>query len=354
MINLSTQRHALYALLAAALFGVSAPLAKWLGTSMSPVMLAALLYLGSGGALAVLWLVQRHVPQAKRDTTPLHRADWPWLLAAVLLGGALAPVLLVWGLSKTSGATASLLLSFEGILTALLAAAVFGEAVDRRVWVAAGLMLLASAALVGVDADWHASMGMLAILGACFCWAMDNNVTRPISGADPVLIAMLKGLGAGVMNLTLALSLGQPLPRWDQVIMALSIGAFSYGISLVLFILALRHLGSARAGAHFGTAPFFGAAFAVFWLQEPLTNALILALGLMALASWLVLSERHGHEHLHEHLAHEHLHEHDEHHQHAHAEPADLTRPHSHRHVHEPLLHTHEHLPDVHHRHAHE
>lgn len=351
MIDLRTQRYALFALLAAGLFGVSAPLARQLVGAMSPGTLAGLLYLGSGLALATVRLVQ-HAQNTERTESPLRRRDLPWLLGAVVFGGVLGPLLLMWGLQRTSGAFASLLLGLEGILTALIAALAFRESVDRRVWLAAALMVGASAVLAspgGAAASW---LGVAGVVGACMCWAIDNNVTRPISAADPVQIAMIKGLVAGGFNLVLATGMGEPLPSWQPALAALSIGALSYGVSLVLFILALRHLGSARAAAHFGTAPFFGAAFAIV-LGEPVTVWLVLAIALMALATWLVLTESHEHEHTHEPMAHEHFHEHDQHHQHTHDFPWDHQQGHAHAHAHVPLRHRHAHLPDLHHRHGH-
>lgn len=348
-----TQRYALLALVAAALFGVSAPLAKVLGVSVAPVMLAGLLYLGSGTTLA-LFLLVRHLVTTQPGERALRRADLGWLLGSVLLGGGVAPVLLMWGLSHTTGAIASLLLGMEGVLTALIAAGLFRESIGQRVWWALALMLLASGMLAApgqLNTSW---LGVLAVAGACLCWALDNNLTRPIAEADPVQIAAIKGLLAGSVNLGLALVTGQAWPDAWHVSLVLGMGALSYGISLVLFILALRHLGSARTGAHFGTAPFFGAAFALLVLGEPLTWPLTVALGLMLLATWLVLTEQHRHAHHHEALLHEHWHEHDLHHQHEHAFEWDPTQPHSHVHAHQALTHEHAHLPDLHHRHGHD
>lgn len=352
MIDLTSQRHALLALLAAALFGISAPLAKELVGSLAPVALAGLLYLGSGLALGFVYLVRRR--QAPQATAPLRLRHVPWLLGAVAFGGVLGPLLLLWGLQHLGAGYASLLLGLEGIFTAVIAAAVFSEAVDRRVWLAALVMLAATGVMAWPQAAGSASAwGLGAVALACLCWAVDNNVTRPISAADPVQLAMLKGLAAGTVNLTLAVYLGQAPREPLAAAGAMAVGALSYGVSLVLFILALRHLGSARTAAHFGTAPFFGAAFAIV-LGEPLTGTLAVAIVLMAVATWLVLTERHDHEHRHEALAHEHYHEHDEHHQHEHDFPWDRRRGHAHFHVHEPLTHRHAHLPDLHHRHGHE
>ena len=193
--------------------------------------------------------------------------------------------------------------------------------------------------------------GGLLIAAACLAWGVDNNLTRKLSSADPVVIAMIKGLVAGSVNLALALSLGARLPSIGAIGGALVVGFCGVGISLVLFVLALRHLGAARTGAYFSLAPFLGAAIAIVILDEPVTAQLLVAGGLMAFGLWLHLTERHSHDHTHEAIEHEHAHVHDEHHRHAHEEP--VTEPHSHRHRHEPLRHRHVHYPDLHHRHEH-
>lgn len=355
-IDLSLQRYALLALLAAALFGASTPIAKFLLANTSPQILAGLLYLGSGLGLLALSILRRFTQIRTKDSTHsgLHGKDWVWLGGAILSGGILAPLLLMWGLQTTLAGSAALLLNVEGVLTTVVAGVLFREAVDRRVWLAA-LIMLAGGLLLSYDpqARFSFSLGSLAIVGACLMWAFDNNLTRNISVGDATFIAMSKGLVAGGINLTLALVHGGHLPAPLPLAGGLLLGFLSYGISLVLFILALRHLGSARTGAHFSTAPFFGATLAVFWLGEPASPLFILAVCLMVLATWLVLSEHHEHVHRHEHQTHEHEHIHDEHHQHAHPEGWDGQEPHAHWHEHQPLTHTHKHLPDIHHRHGH-
>jgi len=351
MIDLSTQRYALLALAAAALFGASTPLAKLLQADITPGLLAGLLYLGSGAGLALVKLglrFGRHAPEA-----PLQASDYSWLAGAVASGGVAAPLLLMWGLAGASASGVSLLLNLEGVLTALIAALVFREEVAGRIWFAAGLML-AAGLLLGYDAPagFGLSLRMLAVIAACALWALDNNLTRRISAADPVSIAMIKGLAAGSVNIAAALAFGASFPSGLPLAGALLLGWLAYGVSLVLYIVALRHLGSARAASHFSTAPFIGAALSVGLLGEPVTSAFATAFLLMLAATWLVLTERHAHAHVHEPIGHEHLHTHDAHHQHAHRGD-EGPEPHSHPHQHAPLAHGHAHLPDLHHRHRH-
>lgn len=351
MIDLSLQRYALLALAAAALFGASTPLAKLLLSEVSPVVLAGLLYLGSGVGLALVRLALgfEKRPQEARLTA----SDWGWLAGAILAGGVLAPVLLLWGLAGSGAAATSLLLNFEGVMTVLVAAVFFREAVGPRVWLAAVVMLAGGGMLAyAPQAPLAFSPQSLAIVGACLCWALDNNLTRKIAGADPVVTAMFKGLAAGGFNLALGLMLGGALPGSKMTASALMLGFVAYGVSLVLFIYALRHLGAARTAAHFSTAPFIGAALAVPLLGEPITPGLVVATLLMAIATWLVLTESHSHEHGHERLKHTHRHVHDEHHQHTH-HGDEGSEPHVHEHTHEPMRHAHPHLPDLHHRHKH-
>lgn len=341
------------ALLAATLFGASTPLAKTLLGSIHPVLLAGLLYAGSGIGLG-LWLFFRRWVGNVASEAPLTRRDLPWLGGAIAFGGVLGPVLLMGGLAATPASTASLLLNLESVLTALIAWVVFRENVDRRVFlgmiaiVAGGVVLT-----VQLDTQTEFPWASLAIAGACLCWAIDNNLTRAVSGGDPVQVAAIKGACAGAINTGIALCLGYHLPDISRVAAAATLGLFGYGVSLVMFVIALRNLGTARTGAYFSTAPFVGAALSLALLRETPSFAFDIAGLLMALGVWLHVSESHGHAHTHEALAHDHRHRHDIHHQHTHDFDWDGQEPHAHAHVHEPLTHEHSHFPDIHHRHGH-
>ncbi|MBS9760451.1 DMT family transporter [Pseudomonas mosselii] len=341
----------LYALVAAALFGASTPLAKLLGVDTPPILLAGLLYLGSGVGLTLVRLVRDRGWQRPG----LPAGEWPWLLGAIFFGGVLAPVALMFGLTRTAGATASLMLNLESVLTAVLAWVVFKENADRRIVIGMIAIVLGGIVLswpqeTAMDHDWT---GPLAVAFACLCWAIDNNLTRKVSASDALFIAGSKGLAAGVVNGGLALAIGSQLPALGTLGSILLVGFLGYGVSLVLFVLALRGLGSARTGAYFSTAPFLGAAVAILMLGESVSVIFLLAAALMALGVWIHLMENHVHEHQHEPLDHSHRHTHDEHHQHEHDFEWDGTEPHSHPHVHAPIRHSHAHFPDVHHRHRH-
>jgi drug/metabolite transporter (DMT)-like permease len=340
------------ALAAAALFGLSTPLAKLLIGSVDPWLLAGLFYLGSGLGLGALRLARPRWQRA--GEAALTRADLPWLAAAIGCGGVIGPVLLMLGLARTPAATASLLLTLEGAATALIAWFAFRENFDRRI--ATGLLCILGGAAV---LAWQGTAGLggwigpAAVVGACVAWGLDNNLTRRVALADPVQIAMLKGLVAGSVNLALALAQGAVLPAAGTIAAALLVGFFGYGVSLVLFVLALRHLGTARTGAYFSTAPFLGAAAAIALLGEPLSLQLLAAGILMGIGVWLHLTERHAHAHEHALLEHDHRHVHDEHHRHDHAPGDPPGEPHTHHHAHGRLRHAHAHAPDSHHRHSH-
>ena len=342
------------ALGAALLFGTGTPLAKLLLAGTDPWLLAGLLYLGSGLGLTLLRLLRRSERRAR-----MAPGEWPWLAGAVLAGGVVGPVLLMWGLVAMPASGAALLLNAEGVFTALIAWVVFHENVDRRIFI--GMLAIVAGALVlswpgQAQAGFGDALPALAVLGACLAWGIDNNLTRKVALADAVWLASVKGLAAGATNLVLALALvGAAWPSMAQVGGALAVGLVAYGFSLVLFVVALRGLGTARTGAYFSVAPFFGALVAVLGLGEPVTAPLLIAGALMAIGVWLHLSERHEHRHGHEALEHEHAHEHDLHHQHAHDRPMVLApgAVHTHRHRHEPTRHEHAHFPDAHHRHGH-
>lgn len=350
MILSANIRGPTLALGAALLFGASTPFAKALLGAIDPWLAAGLLYAGSGSGLAIVWLLQ-----AKgRPRLGVARSDWPWLLGAILFGGGLAPVLLMLGLSMTDGATSSLLLTLEGVFTATLAWFVFREHVHARlVW---GMVAIALGAVV---LAWNgaptvrAGLGPLLVAGACLAWGIDNNLTRKVALNDAVVIAMLKGLVAGSVNLALAGLNGATLPPLSAAVGAALIGFAGYGLSLVLYVLALRELGAGRTGAYYSAAPFLGAVIAVLGFGAPVTPMLFAAAAFMAVGVWLHLTEKHEHQHTHEPMAHAHTHVHDLHHQHAHNPDDPPGEPHAHAHEHSRLTHSHAHFPDAHHRHKH-
>jgi drug/metabolite transporter (DMT)-like permease len=345
----------LAALASAALFGVSTPAAKALLGLVDPVILAGLFYCGAGIGVALLRALAAPIlnaPAARQQ--PLARHDYRWLAWAIAMGGVAGPVLLMLGLARTPAATASLLLTVEGAATALLAWFIFRENFDRRI--ALGMACLIAGAAM---ASWSGTptiesfAGPLAIIAACIAWGIDNNLTRKVSLADPLQIVQLKGLTAGPVNLLLGLGAGASLPSPLEILVGGLVGFVCYGLSLALFVIALRHLGTARTGAYFSTAPFIGAATAVIASQQPLTIQLFAAGTLMAVGVWLHVTERHEHAHTHGRMVHAHSHSHDEHHRHTHGSHDPPGEPHTHAHEHEPLTHSHPHVPDMHHDHRH-
>jgi len=339
-----------WALLAAVLFGIGTPLAKFLLAGVGPQVLAGLFYLGAGVGLGIWWLITRR----KSNEAPLEKRDAPWLAGAVVSGGVLGPLLLLLGLERTPSSTTALLLNLEGVFTVLLAWKIFSEHIGRRVAVGMGLILAG-----GLVLSWQGCLevggfeGPLLVVLACFCWGLDNNLTQKVSAGNPLQIAAIKGLVAGTVNLGLAFVFGSTLPTGLYLADSLGVGFISYGLSLALFILALRHLGVARTGAYFSIAPFIGATGGFILLREPLTVSLLVAGCAMAVGVWLHISEIHEHSHIHEPQTHDHRHVHDEHHNHRHASRLFSERAHSHRHHHQRLVHSGRHFPEQHHQHSH-
>jgi drug/metabolite transporter (DMT)-like permease len=345
----------LQALFAAILFGASAPLSKLLLGEVQAVPLAAFLYLGSGAGAFLMLLFQLLRNRGQTVEAHLSRHDMPWLGGALLAGGIGAPIILLLGLERTPASTASLLLNFEAVATTLIAVAFFKESIDRRIAWAIGLVTLASILLTWTSGNWGVTLGALGIVGACVLWGLDNNFTRHISAKNPLIIVGIKGLGAGTFSLVLCLLIKQQLPAWNIILLAMLLGSISYGISIQLFIVAMRAMGAARTSTLFGTAPFVGVVLSLVLLREKPQTLFWAALPVMLGGAWLMLTENHSHHHIHEALEHNHRHSHpDEHHLHdSQGDVALVNGSHTHEHRHESQEHEHTHAPDTHHRHKH-
>lgn len=340
-------RGGLLALLAAGLFGVSTPLVQFFGTGLGAFTTAALLYLG---AAVVGTLLRQPAGQEAR----LQRTDWPRLLAMAGFGAVIGPVALAWGLQRTSGTSASLMLTLEALFTAVLAWRLYQETMDRRVWGA--LMLLLTGGMVLIfdqgqqgGAQW---LGLMAVLVATAAWGIDNTLSRGVADRDPGQVVLAKAALGALATAVIAIASGEPLPSVTAAAGLLAVGASGYGLSLRFYLLAQRTFGAARTGSVFAFAPFIGAAVA-FVLGDRSGSALMGLGGLLMLAGVMLhLMETHGHEHVHDAMAHEHAHRHDDgHHTHSHAVMPKGA--HSHAHQHEPMTHTHAHVPDAHHLHRH-
>lgn len=341
---------ALYGLAAAALFGVSVPLAKILVPATGPVMLAALLYLGAGVGVTVLSAFLRDVREGRESG--LTRPDIPLLLGIVASGAVVGPVLLLVGLQQLSAVAASLLLNLEAPFTILLAVWFFRDYLGKLELAATGLILVGALALThgpgGFSAGWA---GVAAVSGACLSWAVDNNLTQRLSIRDPLAIVRVKALAAAPISFGLALAAGETLPPLPEMGYAMLLGLFSYGLSVVCAVRSLRLLGAAREAAYFSTGPFIGALVAAGILGEHLGARELFAMAIMATGVVLLLRAKHVHVHTHEPVEHDHAHVHDEHHIHQHE--GTSAEPHAHTHQHEALTHEHVHVPDAHHRHRH-
>lgn len=356
MKNRNITAPMLETLIAAALFGASAPISKLLMSQIAPTLMASFLYLGSGVGIFLVRYYFRNSDNRFSHEAGLTQNDWLWTTGAVLAGGIAAPIVLMIGLKNTPASTASLLLNFEGVATTVIAAVAFKEAVGKRIWVAI-LLITAASILLSWDSSgqWGFSRGAVGVLGACILWGIDNNFTRNVSAKDPLAIVTVKGLSAGVFSFVLSLILGLSLPSFNLVLLAMLLGFFSYGLSIVLFIRAMRELGSARTSALFGTAPFVGAILSVLLFRESQGLLFFLSLPLMIFGAVFLLKEEHKHWHKHESTVHEHRHCHnDAHHLHYHSDDEiPKNGYHSHLHEHEPITHEHKHAPDIYHRHAH-
>lgn len=355
-MNKSKVYPIMMALLASILFGASAPITKILLGKIEPIPLASFLYLGSGVGLLVFQIVNLIIKKKVINEAPLKKKDFIWLVGAIITGGIIAPIILLNSLKITSASTASLLLNFEGVATTIIAIIFFKENAGKQILSAVVLITLASILLSwDFKHQWGLSIGSLGIILACFCWAIDNNFIRNISSKNPFCIVTIKGIVAGLFSLILATILKNQIPNLKIIIIAMIIGFFCYGLSIVLFVFAMRDLGSTRTSALFGTAPFIGSILSFILLGDIPNIMFFISLFIMIVGTVLLLKEEHLHNHIHELIEHEHRHNHDDgHHNHEHNDKQIIVEGyHSHVHMHNAIEHTHPHLPDIHHRHVH-
>ncbi len=345
------------AFLAAVLFGLNAPFAKLLLIRISPIYMAALLYLGAGMGMSIIWLLSNRFEHRNHEAN-INRSDRVWIILMIILD-ILAPFLLMAGLKQTSAATASLLNNFEMATTALIALILFKEAIGRRVWFSIALITAASMILsVNFQSvtDISFSKGAFLVLGACLCWGLENNCTRNLSAKNPIQIVIIKGFGSGLGALILAVASKTPLSiKPLLIISALALGFISYGLSIFFYVRAQRWLGAARTSMYYAAAPFVGVLISFLVLRENPGLSFFIGAIIMIAGAFLAMNEKHQHVHQHTILVHEHLHNHlDGHHTHEHSIETDQNTAHTHKHEHFPIEHQHVHQPDIHHRHRHD
>jgi drug/metabolite transporter (DMT)-like permease len=339
------------ALLAAALFGLSTPLVQRFGQGLGAFSTAALLY--AGAAFVAFWMRQPVELEAK-----LQRSDLPRLLAMAGFGAVIGPVALAWGLQRTSGTSASLMLTLEALFTVVLAWRLYGESMDKRVASAMLLLLAGGIALVAEQglAGNTQLLGLLAVLVATAAWGLDNTLSRGVAERDPAQVVIVKSALGASASAVLALLFGESLLTLTATLALFTVGAIGYGLSLRFYLLAQRAFGAARTGSVFAFAPFIGAMGAFAFGDRSMGWIMLIAGVLMLAGVALHLMESHSHPHTHEVLEHEHAHSHDpkqadDHHLHTHdVLPKGM---HSHPHKHNPMQHAHPHVPDAHHGHVH-
>ena len=339
------------AILAAALYGISAPAAKVLLNYINPFFLAALLYLGAGLGMWIYYSINRIKTKQKIEAS-LSKKELPYIIAMIVLDVA-APILLLLGLQKTTAGTVSLLNNFEIVATSLIALVFFKETIEKRHWIAIILIILASVILTfGADNTLSFSFGSVYILLACVCWGIENNCTRQLSLKDPVQIVIIKGFGSGIGAFIVCIVWGEFTANIFYIMCGLVLGFVSYGLSILFYVFAQRGLGAVRTSIYYSIAPFIGVILSWLILKESITIAFVVALCVMIVATYFMVTETHNHKHIHKSLAHNHKHRHDdEHHDHLHNEAIEGY--HSHEHTHKETEHAHSHYPDEHHRHEH-
>ena len=284
------KKAACFALLAAVLYAVNAPVSKLLLRQVPATVMAALLYLGAGAGVFLMGAAQRAAGREKQER-PLTRKELPYTVGMVALDIA-APIFLMAGLTRTTAANASLLNNFEIVATSIIALVVFREAISKRLWLAIALVTASSLLLSFEDmSSLSFSWGSLFVLLACVCWGFENNCTRMLSSKDPMEIVVIKGFGSGLGSLVIALALGERLPGALLCLCALALGFVAYGLSIYFYIYAQRHLGAAKTSTYYAAAPFVGAGLSMVIFWEAPSGTYIAALVIMLAGTYFAATD---------------------------------------------------------------
>ena len=287
----TTQARAVgFAILAAALYALNAPLSKVLLGQVPARMMAALLYLGAGGGMLLLRMVQKAMGKASCEAL-LTRKELPYTVAMVVLDVA-APIFLMLGLTGTSAASASLLNNFEIVATSLIALLIFRERISKRLWLAIGLVTLSSIVLsLEGGGSLQFSLGSLLVLLACCCWGLENNCTRALSEKDPLEIVVVKGFGSGLGAMIVALVCGDQLPQLLPALGALALGFVAYGLSIFFYIYAQRTLGAAKTSTWYAVSPFIGVGLSLVIFRQIPGLTFWVALAIMAAGAYIAATD---------------------------------------------------------------
>ena len=340
-----------FAILAAALYGISSPVSKILLKEIPSTLMASFLYLGAGLGMSIVGFI-KHKKSKEKTEARLTKEELPFTTFMVLLD-IVAPIFLMIGLSMTTASNASLLNNFEIVATSLIALLIFKESISKRLWGAIALITVSSIILSVEDiSSFSFSFGSIFVLLACICWGLENNCTRKLSVKDPLEIVVIKGFGSGISSLLIALALGEQTNNIPYIIAALLLGFFAYGLSIFFYIYAQRDLGAARTSAYYAIAPFIGVGLSLMIFREMPTFSFVIALVIMIIGTYFASTEQHNHSHSHTVITHEHSHSHDEDH-HNHIHDKTIMGKHNHRHTREEYSHSHKHSQDIHHSHAH-
>ena len=282
-----------YAILAASLYALNAPVSKLLLKDVPPTMMAGMLYLGAGIGMTLMGLVRSKTGNGKQEMQ-LTKKDLPYTLGMVILDIA-APIFLMIGLSRTTAANVSLLNNFEIVATSIIALLIFKERIGKRLWIAISLITLSSILLSVEDSSsFSFSFGSLYVLAACVCWGLENNCTRCLSKSDPLEIVVIKGFGSGIGSVIIGLAVGEALPLWGDILKILLLGFVAYGLSIYFYVYAQRDLGAAKTSAYYAVSPFIGVLLSFIIFREIPGVLFFIALAIMIAGTWMVNSDQPG------------------------------------------------------------
>lgn len=283
---------ALFAVIAAIFYAFVSPFSKLLNEHISPFFGASLLYVGTFLVALIVFIV-RLFTKYKDKEEKLSKKDIPYLLLAAFFHTG-ASIFLLLGLQTISSTNASLLTSLEIISTSIFAYFFFKEKISKFLWIAI-IFIFISVVLISLGdlTNLTFNIGVIYCLISPICFGLANNFQKKISHKDPIISIGAMGIFGFVVTFIIALISKESISLLPYGFAQMGVGVLSYGVALILFILAERYIGASKTSAYFSIYPFIAITLSLIIFQDIPYFTFYIGLGLLLIGYIMLFIDSH-------------------------------------------------------------